>query len=375
MGYVRDRWRMPGPDGGKVRDPERWGKGKRWQAVWTQDGVRHAQTFTTKDGATHYLAQIETGHFPIDAGDSITFKEAWDRWKDASVHHKKSTQDSVNQTSKTMILPEIGDMDLKDLNRANLQQLVNVWIDKGYYPSRIQVAWSYVTGPLKLAVVDGLLVKTPSLGVKLPKRVKERVIPLTEDQVKVIAGNVPQWFHAMVLLGAASGLRQSELTGLTWDRVTPDGLIIVDRQLIDVDCREPVFGPPKTPASNRKVRVPLSVMDTLAAHRKKYPSPDSGLVFQSRYKTPITRGSAGDAWRNATREMGLKPRSGWHELRHFHASLLIAAGLSVVAVADRLGHDDPTETLQTYSHLWPTDDGRIVDAVESMITNLQSSEK
>ncbi len=70
-------------------------------------------------------------------------------------------------------------------------------------------------------------------------------------------------------------------------------------------------------------------------------------------------------WRDAVKGMGLPPRTGWHLLRHYHASLLIAAGLSPRAVADRLGHADVTETLKTYSHLWPTDTTRAVAAVEA----------
>ena len=44
----------------------------------------------------------------------------------------------------------------------------------------------------------------------------------------------------------------------------------------------------------------------------------------------------------------------FHQLRHTYASLLIEAGESVTVVAARLGHKNATETLQTYSHLWPS---------------------
>lgn len=53
-------------------------------------------------------------------------------------------------------------------------------------------------------------------------------------------------------------------------------------------------------------------------------------------------------------------------LRHHHASLLIGAGLSPRAVADRLGHKDVAETLNTYSHLWPSDQERALDAIEAV---------
>ena len=41
-----------------------------------------------------------------------------------------------------------------------------------------------------------------------------------------------------------------------------------------------------------------------------------------------------------------------HDLRHFYASGLIAAGCDVVTVQRALGHSTPSITLDTYSHLW-----------------------
>ncbi|SDE18326.1 tyrosine-type recombinase/integrase [Rhodococcus tukisamuensis] len=47
-----------------------------------------------------------------------------------------------------------------------------------------------------------------------------------------------------------------------------------------------------------------------------------------------------------------------HDLRHFYASGLIAAGCDVVTVQRALGHSSPTVTLNTYSHLQPDADDR-----------------
>jgi site-specific recombinase XerD len=46
--------------------------------------------------------------------------------------------------------------------------------------------------------------------------------------------------------------------------------------------------------------------------------------------------------------------------------LLIAAGCSIKAVQEALGHANASETLDTYSHLWPTDQDRIRDAVQAL---------
>ena len=54
----------------------------------------------------------------------------------------------------------------------------------------------------------------------------------------------------------------------------------------------------------------------------------------------------------------------FHELRHHYASVLIAAGNSVKVVQKRLGHASATETLDTYSHLWPDDEDQTRAAIE-----------
>jgi integrase len=93
-------------------------------------------------------------------------------------------------------------------------------------------------------------------------------------------------------------------------------------------------------------------------------------VFSTPRRTEVTASTAGDLWRAAVDGMGLPDRSGWHDLRHFHASLLIADGRSVPAVAERLGHKDQAETLATYSHLWPADADRSAAAVDAALSEL-----
>ncbi|MBW0254970.1 tyrosine-type recombinase/integrase [Cellulomonas sp. PS-H5] len=81
----------------------------------------------------------------------------------------------------------------------------------------------------------------------------------------------------------------------------------------------------------------------------------------------ITRGMVSRGWRAPAAKVGLPESSGWHDLRHFHASKLIAGGSSPRAVTSRLGHKDPTGTLRTYEHLWPDDDGRMRDTTDGLV--------
>ena len=64
------------------------------------------------------------------------------------------------------------------------------------------------------------------------------------------------------------------------------------------------------------------------------------------------------------------PKVTLHALRHTHVSQLIAAGLDVVTVSRRIGHSNPTVTLNVYAHLFGRTDIRAAAAVESALAGM-----
>lgn len=67
----------------------------------------------------------------------------------------------------------------------------------------------------------------------------------------------------------------------------------------------------------------------------------------------FNRNSAAAWWKQVMEVAGIGDFT-LHDLRHFYASGLIAEGCDVVTVQRLLGHAQPSITLNTYSHLWPT---------------------
>jgi integrase len=61
------------------------------------------------------------------------------------------------------------------------------------------------------------------------------------------------------------------------------------------------------------------------------------------------------------------PRVRFHDLRHTHASLLIASGEDVKVVSERLGHAHPAFTMHTYQHLLPGMSAAAADRFATMI--------
>lgn len=365
---------VPGPNGKKVKS-QRYGIGKRWMVRWEENGQRKAKSFTTRDTAELELSKINVAQ---DSGVHIatsktTIAEYGDDWIKKQIQQRPSTAEQMEIRWRVHIKPVVGPIELGKIKRTHVQNAILSWMEgdeengrRKLAASSISVTYGYLAAIMKSAVADHLLIETPCNEINLPRDDRQRVVPLTVAQVQQIAEGTAGRYRMLVMLGAATGMRSGEMRGLTVDRLTflPDGTmrVRIDRQ---ITTSSPLaWGPPKTKTSDRAITVPAAVAEAMQHHMRLYPPHGSGLVFTGREGGPLARTSAATIWRSATHGMALKARSGWHDLRHHHASLLIAAGLSVTAVADRLGHQDSTETLKTYSHLWENDEQRALGVID-----------
>jgi integrase len=221
-------------------------------------------------------------------------------------------------------------------------------------------------GIFKAAVRDRRVTTSPCEGARLPKRQPKRVEPLSTEAVAALLAAVPDRYRTLFVLAAGTGMRQGEVFGLTVDRINfLRRHVTVDRQLILVPGKEPFLAPPKTAASNRTIPLPQVVVDALAAHLAAFPAGPEGFVFTTEAGKPIRRTAfSAQVWQPAAHAAGLPPVETFHGLRHHYASLLIRHGESVKTVQARLGHASASETLDTYSHLWPDSEERTREAVD-----------
>lgn len=170
----------------------------------------------------------------------------------------------------------------------------------------------------------------------------------------------PAPYRAAVALGLA-GLRVGEVLGLTADRVEIDRRrVTIDRQLQRIG-NENVLTTPKA-EKVRTITVPGPVAFELRRHLRDHQ--DHGILFRGRRGTEMMRRDQfyASAWWPALAGAGLeRDRFKFHSLRHFCASMLLAEGAPLSAVAGHLG--DTVETVsRTYVH-WLRDDRDVPAAV------------
>lgn len=360
MAHIEDRWMKPGPTGRKIKS-DRYGTGKRWQAVWHEpDGTRRRKSFTTKDEAEAALADIRVsqlaGSYIAPDRSRVTVRDVAEEWFAAQVHQRSSSLAVIRQRLDGSILPALGHLRLEQIDRAAIQRAVTVWATESAATTTRQ-SYKYASAIFRHAVDERRIPRTPCTRINLPALSAEAVVPLTVDEVQAVVERLWVPYKALGVLISATGLRGGEARGLSWDRITPKGsgaILTIDRQLATT---EPTWGPLKTAASRRSLSIGPATLQALGER-------GDGLVFRNAQGRPMSRQNLSEAWRHVMPALG---RSGWHDLRHHHASMLIAGGASVIAVARRLGHKDPTETLRTYGHLWHDDEERMVAATDGLV--------
>lgn len=332
------------------------------------DGRERTRSFARKVDAERWLhssqAELDRGNILDPAAGRMTFGTYAERWRGMQVH-RHSTASVTKSRLERRILPEFGHRRLASV----LPSEVQAWVKKlsgSYAPSTVEATYRLLATIFRSAVADRLIPSSPCIPIQLPKANSGPVVPLSVDQVRAVRSLMPERAQVMVSVAAGVGLRRGEVLGLTVDRI--DFLrrtMTVDRQLVQAPGEGMQFGPPKTTASIRTVPVPEDVIKELARHLEIHPADHPrGLVFTNTQQRAWSRSRFSDIWRTAADDAKLPTGTRFHDLRHHTASLLIAAGCSVKVVQHQLGHASATETLDTYSHLWPNDDERVRNAID-----------
>jgi integrase len=125
-----------------------------------------------------------------------------------------------------------------------------------------------------------------------------------------------------------------------------------------------VIGPTKTHQA-RKVALPEFLTQPLKDHLAHQPSPPDTFLFTTPAGQPVRHNQwAKRVFAPAARAARPTNPPRFHDLRHAHASLLIQAGASIVMVSKRLGHASTRMTLDTYSHLYPSEEAALAAALD-----------
>ena len=346
-----------------------------WRARYRDEtGHEHSRHFDRKIDAQHWLDEISSsllnGAYVDPKAGNITFREFYEDWAPRQLWVPSTTTNADLATRSVAF----ADVPLKLVRRSHIEAWVKTMSTR-LAPTTIKTRFVIVRSVFRAAIADRVIVVDPCVGVTLPRRRKTEAtmqIPTVEEVGRLLARadsdrvSTRKGFRAYVALCAFAGLRKGEAAGVqVGDIDHVRGLLKVSRQLQREGntfvTRLPKYG------SERSIFLPPDLVEILADHIATYlpdPNPEAWLFTVG--ERPMYDNDIHWRWR-ATRASAKLPHVRLHDLRHFYASGLIAAGCDVVTVQRALGHAAATTTLNTYSHLWPTAEDRTRAAASGLM--------
>jgi integrase len=298
------------------------------------------------------------------ANPRLTFTEAAERWWSAhSSRIRPRTQDTYSSALKhlrahfgTQRLSRIGASEVAGYVAAKRGEGFKGWSIKGHL-TVLSLVFKYSSRHLGFREPNPVALlersERPSTDDAKPKRV------LSSEELERLLAAVPSAYRLIFRTAAETGMRLSEVLGLTWEGVSyADQTITVAAQLARHGRRVPL----KTRRSRRVLEITLRLMGELREHSLRTGSKDAhALVFATSRRTGHDhRNIGGRVLAKAVERAGLgtvevggevvQHAPTFHDLRHSHGSALIAQGWDIEEVSARLGHADIATTMRAYVH-------------------------
>ena len=339
------------------RDPVTGKRRQKWVSV--KGPKRNAEA---KLG--ELLALAQTGGLP-DSGRQ-TVAEYLRYWLDA--HAAYSVRSNSLATYRRVIerdlIPALGFIRLDRLRASHIQAHYRFELsERGLSGSTVSLHHTVLNSALGRAVKSGLLAANPAKAADAPRVTKPDARALDHNQAKRLLGAATgTQDYVPVYLTMMTGLRRSELLGLQWSAVDLEhSTLSVVRAAQRIRGQGVVLYEPKTPHSRRRIDFGPGVSKMLRRHRAGQmeralaegapwtggwhvvANREGGAFSPDRLSGNFTRLAASVGIRDVT----------FRNLRHTHATLLLADGVHPKIVQERLGHAKIATTLDTYSHVLP----------------------
>lgn len=389
-GHIKDLWYR---GRGKEREKTtRYGMGARWQVRWTDlAGNTKTKVFATQDEAKSFLQQVNVkkmrgGYIDPKAGTISLGEYVQTTWLPARTGDE-GTILSAEINWRRHIKPSLAKLALIEIKAPHLRSWLKELEDKKLSLTTQKLVRSTLFSILSSAVEDELILKNPLelRSTRLDSIRRERIEPITSEQVMAIYNELEPRYQLLALLGAFLGLRQGEAFGLAVEDVDfLRGVVHVRRQVKHVGPIM-IFALPKF-KKQRDVPLPDELALLISAQLQAFPARPVtmpwerstgedvtfNLITTTRESKAVNRNYFNKAhWRKATEALGMGPEreNGFHGMRHSYASVFLGRGGSIRDLAHYLGHSDPGFTLRVYTHLMAENTERMRQSMGAALTD------
>lgn len=330
------------------------------------------------------VAEAEAGH---KVGTTGTFEQLTERWLALAENDLSPTtlRRYKNLLSKR-ILPAIGDRPVGSIKSMELDDLYQGLVRRvGLSPATVRQAHAIIRRAFRQAVLWGWITSNPAANATPPRLTKSDLSPPDLVQIGELlraANDMDAEFARFIHIAATTGARRGELCALRWSNINFEvGTLAIERSIIEV--KGGLLEKDTKTHANRRIALDT---DTLAVFHEQRVMvewrtsqigeevSDEAFIFSTEPDglTPWTPGNVTKRFARVRNELGYGNMR-FHDLRHFAATRLMAAGVPVRTVSGRLGHANPSTTLSVYSHFVEASDQEAASVVGRLVSTSKSN--
>jgi integrase len=325
-----------------------------------------------------FVAEVEAGNRPLSG--ALTVDQYLERWL---AHVAPSLQPGTVRSYRgraSGLKKEIGAVRLSRLTAHRVDQMYAKLLAGGMSPATIKMHHAVLASALHQAVKWDLVPKAATDNASPPKVVRYRAAAPDVDVVRTLVEKADETnpvLSAAIMLAAVTGCRRGELCGLRWSDIDRERRLLHVRRSVKLEAasNRVSVGPTKT-HQERVVSLDDVMLAVLETHRVRVEewAEDARvtvhtdgyiLTYDPTGSTPTNPDVITRAFVRLTDRVGVACR--FHDLRHFTATQLIAAGVDPSVVSGRLGHADATITLRVYGHALEARDRAAADLLGSLM--------
>jgi integrase len=349
-------------------------------------GVRFKGCYRDPDGAERSAGTFRSRREALRAANREEQKVLAGSWHDASLgaatfrtyvekdwlpskHIEATTKAAYVSNLHKHFYPFFGNRPMAKISPSTVQDWVTKAAADGLSPMSIRKYHTMLHSIFGRAVRDELIMKNPCDHTELPKVIARRSRTLTPPEFDQLISALPERHHLMVQTAIETGMRWGELIALRPRHV--DFLrrtITVEETVVEVSKKHSPNGermilkPYPKDKEPRTFGVRPQWLEAVAEHINTRRIEREDLLFPTDAGTPISRNTFRTrVWLPAVKASGVEFNVRIHDLRHAHASWLLAGGADLKSVMERMGHAQ-IQTTEKYLHTLPDADQKNLDA-------------
>ena len=355
----------------KESDSNTW-RSQFYYTDWT--GKKHKKNkrgFKTKREAQQYEAEfVKQARADMDMMLS-SFVEVY--LKDKEVELKQRTLRNKRYMIETHVIPYLGNKKMNEITASDILAWQKAVKDsKDYSDAYLRMLQNQVTALFIHAQRIYYLKDNPCKRVKKMGRSDNRSLnfwTLEEYRKFIDTFDKGSMHYLMFELLFWTGMREGELLALTKNDIDVGQMTLRINKTYFRLHGEDVITTPKTDSSIRTIDLPKFLVDEVQEYWSKlYKHPSDARLF------PVVAEALQHIMARHIKKAEIK-KIRVHDLRHSHCAYLINQGVQPLIIKERLGHKDIKVTLNTYGHLYPSEQKRVANLLNDLNGNAPANDQ